>query len=48
MQEWPYFVVQVAHNCQPGSPATEQVVEPMEGLCDFAYRIGIGTANLPC
>jgi hypothetical protein len=48
MQERPYFVMQVAHNCQPGSPATEQVIEPVEGLCNFTDRIDIGAANLPC
>jgi len=48
MQKRPYLIVQVTHNCRAGSPAAEQVVEPMESLYDFADRIDVGAANLPC
>jgi hypothetical protein len=47
MQQWSYFVVKVAHDGGAGSPAAEQVVEPVESMCDFVDCIDIGPSNLP-
>jgi hypothetical protein len=46
-QQWRYFIVQVAHNRGPGSPAAEQIVEPEESPRDLPDRVDIGTINPP-